>query len=172
MVVAALLVACSSVFLLGLTHKVRVAVSGQADAHPVLTASPLLRRWPRTALLVAAAADLVGIVLAWIAPLVGLVWLIALLGAYSLAVSRIADGQDCDCLGAYAPAADRNAALIRNALLGVGLATAAVLAVVDQGPALGPASAALALVILAPAGGIAAHRQLAGLTGGDRASRI
>jgi hypothetical protein len=160
MVPGALLLVIGCVFVAGFVHKANLLLSGEATAHPVLSASPLLGRHPRVSIAVACVTELAGSTLLVLVPAAGAGLLLSLLSLYTLAVAKLAPTQDCECFGSLAPTATRGQALRRNALLAVLLVSALAALAEHVEPILNAQAAALALLLAAPFAGIATQRRL------------
>lgn len=80
-------------------HKWLVLARGEAARLPIINSTPVLRRWPRAAVAMGAAAELLlaGTLVA--APAAGLVAGAALLVGYATLLARLPSDADCGCFG-------------------------------------------------------------------------
>lgn len=139
----------SGVLLCAAGHKAQLLRTSQAYQHRVVMAVPLLAARPRVWLAIATATEFLLVVLVWLASPAGFTLTCCMVAAYTVALSHLAPGEDCDCFGPYA-AMDRASAIRRNLVL-LGLSALGLsLALLGNTPRVNLISVAIALFLASP----------------------
>jgi hypothetical protein len=147
-------------FVAAAAHKVQMLRDVRVD-HPLLSTFSGFARYPRAWMLAALITELAGVVLALTFAVVGFGIFTALLCIYTVLLSRLPEGESCQCFGTAIPEPKPSHQLARNlALAVVALAVSAGSAVLGHPAYADPAAWGLAACIAAPVAGIGALRRI------------